>query len=635
MKYLLTVVVLGCSIMLCHSQEYAVGNIPSALLKDAHVVKRKESIRYEITESNKAKYYQKVAYTILDESGDRWASFFEYYNKLRSIETFEGSLFDASGKKIRSLKKSDIRDVSGNDGASFVDDSRLKWHSFFYKLYPFTVEYEVEINLKGTLYSPAWIPQESEIMSVQSAEQVVVAPADNPLRFRMFNYKGQPVINEEKGNKRYIWQVQKVSAITGEYASPAWREITTSVFMATEKFMLADYSGSYVSWKDFGQFIYGLNDKKDVLPPAVRQRVHELTDGVTDVKEKVKRLYDYMQQNTHYVGIQLGIGGWQPFDATYVANNKYGDCKALSNFMRALLKEAGIRSLYTLITNNSDDNYLLTDLPSAQFNHAILMVPNASDTTWLECTSQTTPAGYVGGGNGNRYALVVDESGGTLVRTPRYGVKENLQARHINATLDGEGNLQARVMTSYSAERQDRLHSVINNMSKQKLMDFLKADLDLATYDIRDFKYNEIKSEIPVIDETLDLIADNYATVTGKRIFIMPNIFTRSNRLLQVEENRRYDIVLNFEFNDIDSTEIKLPAGFVPESMPTDVKVESKFGKYTASVKLVGNSLFYCRNFEHYSGRFAPDQYASLVKFYETIYKADRNKVVLIRKETP
>ena len=138
MKYLITVIVLGCS-LLCQAQEYAVSNIPQVLIKNASVVKRKEEIRYEITEGNRAKYYQKFAYTILNEFGDRWASFAKSYDKLHGIEALEGSLYDASGKKIRSLKKSEIRDVTGNDGSDLATDNRVKWHSFFYKIYPLFV----------------------------------------------------------------------------------------------------------------------------------------------------------------------------------------------------------------------------------------------------------------------------------------------------------------------------------------------------------------------------------------------------------------------------------------------------------------------------------------------------------------
>jgi len=632
MRFLVLMLLCLGECIMAYAQDYAVTKIPAALLKDANVVKRKEEIRYEVTGGNRGRYYQKIAYTILNEQGDRWASFTEGYDKLTSIETFEGSLFDAAGRKIRSLKKSEIRDGSGSDD-NLADDSRIKWHSFFYKAYPFTVEYEVEVYSKGTMFTPSWIPQERNIMSVETATLVIKTPENNPVRYKMYNYPGQPATRVDDGIKWYTWQVKDLPAIKAEYAPPTWRELTTSVFLATEKFMLEDYTGSYASWNDFGRFVYDLKKGKDQLPEDVKRQVHELTAGITDEKEKVKRLYEYMQQNTHYISIQLGIGGWQPFDATYVANRKYGDCKALSNFMSALLKEAGIRSLYTLITMGDNNDYLVTDLPSSQFNHAILMVPLGKDTTWLECTSQTLPAGYLSGGTSNRYALVVDENGGVLVRTPHYGLLENLQTRKISAIIDADGYLRANIKTSYGAIQQDDLHHMINNLSRDKLMERLKEDLDLATYDVKSFEYKEHKQEVPVIDESIELTAENYATVTGKRLFVHPNIFTRSHRKLTVEETRRFDIVLSFAFNDVDTVEIKLPDGYTPESIPQDVKLESQFGKYRATVKLDGTRLLYYRSYEHYSGRFPAAQYAELVKFYETIYKADRNKVVLVKKD--
>ncbi len=614
-------------------EPYAVSAIPAGLLKNASVVKRMEEIRYDISEGNKAKYFYKAAYTILNEQGDRWGGFGEGYDKLRSIESFEGTLFDATGKKVRSLKKSEIRDVSGSDD-NLADDHRVKWHSFFNKTYPYTVEYEVELRYKGTMFLRDWIPQERTIMAVQQSRLSITIPASNPLHYKMFNYKGEPVITDDKTDKIYTWEIKELPAVEQEYGSPAWHELTTSVFLATEKFVLDDYEGSNASWKDFGRFVYDLTKGRDVLPDDVKTKVHQLTDGLKDEKEKVRVLYEYMQQNTRYISIQLGVGGWQPFDAKYVATKRYGDCKALSNYMYALLKEAGIRSVYTVITAGGNDDYLLTDLPSSQFNHAVLFVPQGKDTTWLECTSQTKAAGYFGGGTSNRFAVAVDENGGYLVRTPKYSLDDNLQVRHIEASIDGEGFLGAVVKTSYRAEQQDRLHAIINGLSKDKLMEFLKEDIELATYDVKNFNYKEQKGKLPEINETLDLVASNYATVSGKRFFVIPNIFTRTHRKLKMAEKRTYDLVLDFEFKDVDTATIKIPAGYTPESIPADIKIESPFGKYTASVKLAGDTISYFRSYEHYSGRFPPTAYNDLVKFYESVYKADRSKVVLVKSES-
>ena len=362
--------------------------------------------------------------------------------------------------------------------------------------------------------------------------------------------------------------------------------------------------------------------------------MQQLTAGIQDEREKVRVLYQYLQKNTRYISIQLGIGGWQPFEASFVAQKGYGDCKALSNYMYSLLKAAGIKANYALIyAGEGEENRMIEDFPSRQFNHAILCVPLQKDTVWLECTSQDAPPGYMGKFTGNRKALLIGEEGGTLVSTPRYTIKENLQMRTIQAKLDDQGTLHAKVNARYGGVQQDDLSWIINHLSKDKVKQYLQQELELSTYNINDFRYEETKDMMPELVENLDITVSNYATISGKRIFIEPNILNRRGNRLEVDEKRKVDLVLGYEYRDVDEYEIEIPEGYELEALSPETSIKSKFGNYTSSVKFNKNMITYKRVMEKFSGRYPATDQAELSKFYSDIHKADRSRIVLVKKE--
>jgi hypothetical protein len=384
-------------------------------------------------------------------------------------------------------------------------------------------------------------------------------------------------------------------------------------------------------WKEFGKFVFDLKQGRDELPPDVKARVHQIADPLPTVEEKIAALYHYLQKNTRYISIQLGIGGFQPFDAKFVAQKAYGDCKALTNYMFSLLKEAGIRSHYSLVCAGKYDTYLNVDFPSQQFNHVILSVPLSKDTAWLECTSQTLPAGYLGDFTGNRQALLITEEGGKLVNTVKYEAKDNVQERIMDGVLAEDGTLSIKSITSFTGLQLDDVHHLINQLTSDKVKEYLQEQLNLATYDIVSFSYKEDKTLSPEISEALDLVVSNYATVTGKRLFITPNILNRSGMKLTEPEKRQFDVVLPMAFHDLDSISIQVPDGYRPESMPADTELKTPFGEYKSRVVLQGRQLNYYRDFIFYGGRHPAESYSKLVKFFDDIHKADRARVVLVK----
>ena len=616
------------------AQDYNVMLIPDSLKTNANAVDRYSEMHITIINDKKAKVYEKEVFTILNDAGDKYANYITSYDKFNSINDIDGNLYSASGKKIKEVRKKDISDHASYDGYSLMQDDRYKEHNFYCKDYPYTVEYEEDDEQDQLFSLPIWEPQISPLMSVQVSKLIVETPVDYKFRYKQFNLKTSPQIIQKNDKLIYIWEVDNLTTKEPEIFQPSWREIMPSIALAPTTFQMGDYSGSMETWTDYGRFINALRKDRDILPADIKQKVHALTDNVKDTLQKINVLYKYLQQNSRYVNVSLGIGGMQPFDANYVATNKYGDCKALSSYMIALLKEAGIKADYAEVEAEKGAEPMVVDFPMHQFNHATVCVPLQKDSIWLECTDQTKPAGYAGTFTGNRYALLIDENGGHIVSTPFYKATDNLVVRKIEGTIDNTGNLVAKVSTHYAGCESDNLQLRLDEANKQQVEDILKEEFDIPTYDVTKYNYKQNKDIVPSIDEDLEITATNYASAMGKRFFLMPDVLTHQQQKIDTSDKRLYDIVLNNSFRHIDSISINLTGNYTIESLPKDVNLKTSYGDYSISYKYIDNTVLCVRKSQQNTARFPASEYVSFADFINTIYKCDRSKIVFIKKDS-
>jgi len=614
--------------------QYPVSTIPANLLQDADMVIRQSNLDVLIKSKGNAIVRKHFVYTILNSSADDYANCVAHYDKLSKVSNIEGNLYDASGIKIRSIKKSEIKDYSNTSESNLADADRVKFHSFSHKAYPYTVEYTYEIDYDGIFHLPSWIPVINEKVSVQASNLKIAAPADYILRFKSFNYTGEPQITEVKKNKEYSWILTNYPALKEEVYAPSWHEITPAVLLAPSNFEMQKYSGSMNNWQEFGNFMYQLNAGRDELTASVKEKVQSLTKNLSTTTEKVNILYNFLQKNTRYISIQLGIGGWQTLDANFVATNGYGDCKALTNYMFALLKEAGIKSHVALVKAGRNEDEIIKDFTSNQFNHVILCVPNNKDSIWLECTNQNVLPGYMGSFTGNRNALLITENGGVLVNTPAYKPKDNLQVRSIIANVDEQGNLQANISTKYNGLQQDRLDGYLTQMSKEDLKSYMANKFELSSYEVENYSHTKTSiGSLPSISEEVKLKVANYASVTGKRLFINPNILSASSFKIKDASSRKFGFHFNMGFTDYDTVQINIPLGYKAESLPGNTEINMGFAKFASSVKIEGSKIIYTRYFYQEAVKVPADKTKELAAFFDKIYKADHARIVFVKEE--
>jgi transglutaminase-like putative cysteine protease len=613
--------------------KYPVSEIPEEMKQGMYAVIRDRQVRYDIQSKSSTLYYRREVITILNGKAKQYAQISAWYDKLRSIKTFKATVYDAFGREIKKLKNSDIKDESEFDGFSLLSDNRSKSADLSQAVYPYTIEFEVETQSKYLYSAPDFFVYRDDEVSIQKSSYEVVFPAELKPRYKLFNVSEPGTAKAADGREFFLWTFTNVIPTKFERHTTDFERTVGNIKISPVEFEFAGYPGKMNSWKDYGLWQASLNKGRDVLPEATRQKVKDLVKHTKTDDEKIKILYEYMQNKTRYVSIQLGIGGLQPFEASVVDQTGYGDCKALSNYMVALLREVGIKGYYTTIMAGESESEVDAQFPSDQANHVIVAVPTKIDTTWLECTSQTNPYGWMGRFTGDRYAMMVTENGGALVRTPTYPLTVNTQSRRATVNLDLNGNATAKVKTVYAGLQYEnnRLDAVVTKQADDHKK-WIQSNTQIPSFDVGKFSFKNNKDKIPSAEVEVEYILNRLATVNGKRIFLTPNLMNRNAYIPEKLEKRKTDIVLRMPYIDEDVIEYTIPEAIYPEFVPEAVNIKSRFGEYESSFKVDQGKLIYSRKIKMNKGQFPADSYNEFLEFYKSINKADNVKVVFVNK---
>ncbi len=612
--------------------KYPVSAIPAELKVNANVVVRADEGVFKILTRGTATVHYYMAITILNENGRDRAVVALGYDKLRKVSNIKGYTYDANGEQVKKLKSSDIFDRSSYDGFSLFTDNRLKIFDLSHSSYPYTIEYEYEADLANLYIIDDANIGSGEGVSVQHFSYQLIYPQALTPRYKAYNINLTPEKGKVDGMESLLWKIDNVAAQKYEPMSPAGSYVKR-ISIAPSNFEFNGYIGDMSSWEEIGKWQLLLNEGRDNLPDATKKKIKELTKDLPTVEAKTKALYEYMQSKTRYVSIQLGIGGWQPFDAATVDQNGYGDCKALSNYMVAMLKEVGIKGYYTIIRAGEDEPETDPTFPNREFNHIIVGVPNQADTIWLECTSQTMPFGYIGRFTEGRYGLMVTENGGKLVRTTYYPTEKNVRTTSADVEIDLNGNAKAAVTTKYSGLQyeQDGLEFVLN-YSGEEQKKWIQKVTDIPSFDVTKFSLTAEKARIPSAVLKVDLSLNKYASVSNKRIFLTPNLLNKSKFIPEKIDGRKSEFELGNGYTKVDTIRFHLPESIYPEYLPPNTKITSKFGSYESGYKLDQGSLIYFRKMVRKDGKYPAEAYNELVDFYRNVNKADNTKLVFLSK---
>jgi hypothetical protein len=132
--------------------KYPVGAIPDSIRANNYGVIREKIVEYRILSRSKATYYNKEVVTILNPNGKRLTRHSVHYDPLTKLQFIRASIYDANGNLVKKIKPSEIYDHNDYGDYTLYSDSRYKTLDLSYSSYPYTFEFEYEIE-QNFLYS--------------------------------------------------------------------------------------------------------------------------------------------------------------------------------------------------------------------------------------------------------------------------------------------------------------------------------------------------------------------------------------------------------------------------------------------------------------------------------------------------
>ncbi|MBS1840881.1 MAG: DUF3857 and transglutaminase domain-containing protein [Acidobacteria bacterium] len=596
--------------------------------------------------NGKIKNFRRRAYKILRPDGKRFGFVFAYFDSETKINAMHAWSIPASGKDYEVKEKDAIVSAPPDiENGELASDFKMKYIRIPASEPGNVVGYEVEQEGRPYVFETDWNPQQT--VPVAEARFTLQLPPGWEYRGVWVNHADvQPKIS---GNN-FEWDLRDLPAIKYEEDMPPWRGVAAR--MAVALFPPSSdgkSSKGFETWRDMGIWYADLTKGRRDPSPEIKQKVSQLTNASQSPIEKMHMLADFMQSDIRYVGIWLGIGGFQPHSATEVFAHRYGDCKDKATLLSSMLHEIGIESYYVLINVERGD--VTKDMPPQKhFNHAILAVklpkdvndpsllatlnhPTLGKILFFDPTDESTPFGQLRGALQANFGLLVGPDGGELLELPQQPAYTSSISRSGKFTLSANGNLVGDVMEVRQGDRarveRHALLTVDKESDKIKPIESLLAH-SLSSFQITKASVTNLKKNDLAFGLNYSLVADSYAKRAGNLLIVRPRtIGSKGSSVLETKEPRKYPLEFEGPARDTDKFEIALPAGYEVDDLPPPVDLDYSFASYHSKTEKNGDTLLYTRTFEIKELSVPVSKMEELKKMYRAIAGDERNTAVL------
>ena len=562
--------------------------------EDSNIVISNKTERYTFTEGEKdhpvvIKREDKTTYICRELRSDIvWSEMYDENSHIDAVKVY------VNGSRDKTLP---VKDEYYSSGDIFFSDARIYYFSLPFIKKGTSDEVEMEKTLLDPRYFTSVYFTEEQAVRQKSVE--IVVPKWMHVEIKEMNFAGYPIQKSHQYDARkeadvYVYTMSGLPPFSSEANSPG------PTYIYPHLLILSKYADCKAGRQQY------FNDLKDqyawyhslVLqigndPAILKTRALDITKGINGDLDKVKAVYQWVQENIRYLAFENGLAGYRPDKAQNVINKKYGDCKGMANLMKSLLVALGFDARLCWIgTDHIAYDYSTPSL--AVDNHMICALNYHGKFYFLDATESYIGFGQYAQRIQGRQVLIENGDGFLLQRIPVIGFEQNEVRNQYDLHIEGTA-LAGTVNHSWKGENKEGLLFLANSIHKNKLQESLLTFLSQgnANYSMTDVKQEGLDNRNADLSFRYKLVFNNAATAFDKDIYVDLD-FRKEFADARIDTStRRHDYLFDCKEQRITEANLTIPANYRVQDLPPALDIKRNGYSFSLSYKLEGNLLKY------------------------------------------
>lgn len=246
--------------------------------------------------------YRRAYKLLRPEAREHYGSIVVGFDNETKLTFLKAWTITSTGQQME-LKEKDAVE-SGMTSYELYSDTRVKYLKFPEANPGSVVGYEYVQRHRPFVFEDNWAFQEN--VPTRRSRFSLQIPAGWEFTNHWANYPEQKP--QSSASNQYVWEVNDLPGVEVEPRMPPMLAVAGRMdikYFPRDPKLRGKTSGT---WNDLGAWYAGLTSGSREATPAIKQKVTELTAGISDPTAKMKALTSYVQRQVRYVAVEIGIG---------------------------------------------------------------------------------------------------------------------------------------------------------------------------------------------------------------------------------------------------------------------------------------------------------------------------------------